>query len=139
MASMKKTYSELILLPTFEERYNYLRLDGLVGFTTFGSGRHINQAFYNSPEWRHFRREIILRDNGCDLGVVGCEIYGPVHVHHINPITIDDLINRSKTLLDPENVICVSEKTHKLLTFGADAPIQKPIERFENDTIPWKE
>lgn len=134
-----KTYSELILLPTFEERYEYLRLDGQIGFTTFGSLRHLNQRFYNSPEWKKFRREIILRDNGCDLGVKDCEIYGSVHVHHLNPITVNDLINRSKKLLDPENAICVSEQTHKLLSYGADAPLQKPIERFKNDTILWKE
>lgn len=134
---MKKTYSELISFLTFEERYNYLLLDGVIGKDTFGSKRYLNQTFYNSSEWRNFKRKIILRDNGCDLGVPGFEIYGSVHVHHINPITANDILDRSFCLLDPENVICVSEKTHKLLTYGAPPPTTI-VERFMYDTIPWK-
>lgn len=133
-----RTYSELILLPTFEERYEYLRLDGNIGDITFGSNRYLNQKFYNTPEWRRFRREIIIRDNGCDMGLEGFEIYGTIHVHHLNPITKEDILNHSACLFDPENVICVSSETHKLLTYGADAPSQRPIERFRNDTCPWR-
>ena len=133
-----RSYSELILLKTFEERFNYLKLDGVIGECTFGSGRYLNQKFYNTPEWRRFRNKIIIRDNGCDMGLDGYDIYGRIHIHHINPITKEDILNRSYCLFDPENVICLSEDTHKLLTYGADAPIQKPIERFKNDTCPWR-
>lgn len=133
-----KSYSELILLKTFEERYEYLRLDGIIGEYTFGSHRYLNQKFYSTPEWRRFRNEIIVRDNGCDMGLAGYDIYGIIHVHHINPITKQDILNRSRCLFDPENVICLSESTHKALTYGADVPIQKPIERFKNDTCPWR-
>ena len=133
-----KSYSELILLKTFEERYEYLRLDRIIGEYTFGSHRYLNQKFYNTPEWRKFRNEIIVRDNGCDMGLAGYDIYGRIHVHHINPITKQDILNRSRCLFDPENVICLSESTHKALTYGAYAPVQKPIERFKNDTCPWR-
>ena len=140
MNTMKiRTYSKLILLPTFEERYEYLRLDGIVGEDTFGFDRYLNQKFYNTPEWRRFRHQIIVRDNGCDMGLEGYEIYGKIYVHHINPITKQDIINRSKSLLDPENAICLSFDTHQAITYGAvDAPVQKPIERFKNDTCPWR-
>ena len=133
-----KSYSELMMLKTFKERYEYLRLDGIIGEYTFGSHRYLNQKFYNTPEWRKFRNKIIVRDNGCDMGLAGYDIYGRIHVHHINPITKQDILNRSRCLFDPENVICLSESTHKALTYGADAPVQKPIERFKNDTCPWR-
>lgn len=135
-----RTYSKLITLPTFEERFEYLKLNGVVADETFGSNRWINQAFYRSREWRDFRDRIIIRDNGCDLGVAGYEIHGPILIHHINPITYDDLINRSQCLLDPENVICTNMyTTHNAIHYGdASILITGPIERRPNDTIPWR-
>lgn len=135
---MIKTYSELITFNTFEDRYNYLKLNGVVGEDIFGHNRLLNQKFYNSIEWRRFRDSIIIRDNGCDLGVPGYEIPGIIHIHHLNPITKEDLINRSKCLVDPENVICISPTTHRYLTYGSDPPIYEIKERFKNDTCPWK-
>lgn len=134
-----KTYSELISLPTFKERYEYCRLDGLVGEETFGFDRYLNQIFYTSKEWRRFRREIILRDNGCDLGIKDREIGGIITVHHLNPITVDDVINRNSCLFDPENVICVCDNTHKAIHYGdSELLILEPIERTKHDTCPWR-
>lgn len=134
-----KTYSELILLPTFEERYRYLKLSGIVGEETFGLDRYLNQVFYTSPEWRRVRRDVIVRDNGCDLGIWDREIQGLITVHHINPITIDDILNRSEFLLNPEYLICSSDLTHKAIHYGDESLlITTPIERRPNDTCPWK-
>ena len=134
-----KTYSELISIPTYEERFDYLKLEGVVGKDTFGYDRYLNQAFYNSPEWKRFRRDIIIRDNGCDLACEGYEIRGKIILHHINPLTHDDLINRREVLFDPENIICVTHNTHNAIHYGdANLLITGPIERTANDTCPWR-
>ena len=135
-----KSYSELIKIPTYKERFEYLRLNGIVGKDTFGYDRYLNQAFYNSPEWRRFRRDIIIRDNGCDLACEGYEIRGKIILHHINPITQDDLISRRRDVLfDPENIICVTHNTHNAIHYGdANLLIIGPVERTANDTCPWK-
>ena len=134
-----RTYSELITIPTFEERYEYLRLGGEVGKETFGFERYLNQVFYKSREWKAFRRDIIVRDLGCDLGILDREIKGSVIIHHMRPITSDDIIQRSRWLLDPENAICVSDNTHKAIHYGDKSLlITEPIVRREFDTCPWK-
>lgn len=134
-----RTYSELILIPTFEERYKYLRLGGKVGEDTFGFDRYLNQIFYKDPEWLSVRDDVIFRDNGCDLGIEGREIYGRILVHHINPITKDDILNRAHKLFDLENLICTSKLTHDAIHYGDDSILFKdPIERRPNDTCPWK-
>lgn len=137
--SMNKTYSELIRLPTFLERYRYLKLGGRIGEDTFGYDRYLNQTLYRSAEWKRFRREIIVRDEGCDLGCEGYEIYGNILVHHINPITLEDVLNRDPKIFDPENVICVSHNTHNAIHYGDESLlITEPIVRRPNDTCPWK-
>lgn len=135
-----KTYSELIKIPTFIERYRYLRLGGKAGELTFGNERYLNQVFYRSKEWKTFRREIILRDEGCDMGVEGYSIIGTPIIHHINPITVEDLVNRADSILDPENVITVSIRTHNAIHYGDEEllTIDDIIERKPNDTIPWR-
>ena len=134
-----KTYSELITIPTFEERFEYLKLDGQVGVETFGFNRYLNQAFYKSDEWLSIRDYIITRDNGCDLGMEGYEIYGRILIHHINPITKDDIIQRSRILLDPENLITTVKRTHDAIHYGDSNLLMKaPIERRKNDTCPWR-
>ena len=135
----RKTYSELVQLTTFEERYRYLRLAGDVGKETFGYDRHLNQVFYSSLEWKKFRRDIIVRDMGCDLGVDGREINGLIIIHHIEPITVDDVLQRRACLLDPENAICVSFNTHNAIHYGDESLlVLAPIERIKNDTCPWR-
>lgn len=134
-----KTYSELITLPTFEERFEYLQLKGTVGQETFGFDRYLNQILYNSKEWKHLRNEIIVRDNGCDLALEGFEIHGRILIHHINPITIDDVIKRREMVFDPENLICVTHNTHNAIHYGDKSLlITGPIKRRANDTCPWK-
>ena len=136
-----KRYSELIKLQTFEERFKYLKLNGRVGEDTFGSSRYLNQSFYSSSEWRRFRREIILRDNGCDLGIEGREIPkgAKLFIHHINPISLDDLCENTDLLMDPDNVICCSYNTHQAIHFGDESILSLDIiERKPNDTIPWR-
>ena len=134
-----KTYSELITIPTFEERFEYLKLDGQVGVETFGFDRYLNQAFYKSDEWLSIRDYVITRDNGCDLGMEGYEIYGRILIHHINPITKDDIIQRSRILLDPENLITTVKRTHDAIHYGDSNLLMKaPIERRKNDTCPWR-
>ena len=134
-----KTYSELITIPTFEERFEYLKLDGQVGVETFGFNRYLNQAFYKSDEWLSIRDYVITRDNGCDLGMEGYEIYGQILIHHINPITKDDIIQRSRILLDPENLITTVKRTHDAIHYGDSNLLMKaPIERRKNDTCPWR-
>ena len=136
---MIKTYSEAILLPTFLERYQYLKIGGQVGAATFGYERYLNQTLYRTAEWKRFRREIIIRDEGCDLASEGYEIYGRILVHHINPITVEDIINRDPKVFDPENVICVSHDTHNAIHYGdEDLLMLGPIERKPNDTCPWR-
>lgn len=134
-----RTYSELITLPTFEERYEYLKLNGVVGEETFGFDRYINQLFYRSQEWRSVRNHVILRDNGCDLGVPGREINGRILIHHMNPITKEDILNRSDFLMNPEYLISTIDITHNAIHYGdANLLMKDPIERSKNDTCPWK-
>lgn len=135
-----KSYSELIRIPTFEERFEYLSLDGKVGEDTFGYDRWLNQVFYSSKEWRDFRRDIIIRDNGCDLGIPDREIRGLIILHHIVPIDKRDILDRNvDVLLNPDNVICVSRNTHLAIHYGDDSLIIKaPIVRSKNDTCPWR-
>lgn len=141
MKTMIRTYNELILLPTFDERFEYLKLlDGKIGAETFGQSRYINQAFYRSPEWKSLRNQIIIRDLGCDLGVEGYEIMKRAYIHHINPVTREQLINRDPIAWDPENLITVSQDTHNAIHFGLNPPpaMVKPIERIPGDTCPWR-
>lgn len=134
-----KTYSELIKLPTFIERYRYLKLDGKVGEATFGFQRWLNQELYHSRKWLSFRDEIIFRDNGCDLAVDGFEIYCPILIHHINPVTYDDIVNRNPIVFDSENAICTKLPTHNAIHFGDERLlVRTPIERTINDTCPWR-
>lgn len=136
---MMKTYSELIQIPTFEERFKYLKLNGVVGEETFGFKRWLNQEFYHSDEWMQFRDKIIIRDGGCDLGVDGFEIYGSVLIHHLNPITYEDILNRSPCVFDPDNVICTKHSTHNAIHYGDETLLLRtPVERTKNDTCPWR-
>lgn len=136
---MNRTYRECMQLPTFQERYRYLQIGGRVGKETFGFDRYLNQMLYRTPEWKRFRRDMIVRDNGCDLGCEGYEIYGNVLVHHINPITVDDVINRNPCIFDPNNVICTSLNTHNAIHYGDETLlITEPVVRKPNDTCPWK-
>lgn len=126
-------------LETFEERYQYLRLDGVVGEDTFGFDRYLNQTFYRSQRWKRVRDQVIIRDNGCDLGIEGHEIYGKVLIHHMNPITIRDIENESDFLLNPEYLICVTHNTHNAIHYGDEGLLMKgPIERTKNDMCPWR-
>ena len=134
-----KTYSELILLPTFEERFKYLQLNGRVGDDTFGFDRYINQKFYSSAEWKRIRDIVIMRDNGCDLALEGYEIYGRILIHHMNPITVKDVELSTEYLMNPEYLICVTHNTHNAIHYGDEKLINKgPIVRTKNDTCPWK-
>lgn len=139
MSMMNKSYLELIQIPTFQERYEYLKIGGRIGEETFGFDRHLNQTLYRSSEWKRFRRQIIIRDKGCDLGCEGYELYDKILIHHINPITIDDVLNRASCIFDPNNVICTSLNTHNAIHYGdSELLVTEPIERTKNDTCPWK-
>ena len=134
-----KTYTELSRLSTFEERYRYLRIGGSIGHETFGFDRYLNQVFYRSQKWKSIRDQVIIRDNGCDLGVDGYEIYGRIIVHHMNPITLKDIERESEFLLDPEFLICTVHNTHNAIHYGDEnLLIKAPIERSKNDTCPWR-
>ena len=137
---MTRRYSELRMMKTFEERFEYLKVIGLVGDETFGSNRFFNQSFYTSQTWKSIRNQVILRDNGCDLGIEDRPINGRmIIIHHMNPITLDDIENMTPNLLDPEYLICVSQLTHQALHYGDSKILPKgPIERFPNDTSPWR-
>lgn len=136
---MSRTYTELMSLPTYEERLEYLRLNGKVNEMTFGGNRYLNQRLYNSPEWKRARRNVILRDNGCDLGCPDRQIFGKVLIHHLEPITVEDLKNGAQRIFDPENLICVSAETHNDIHYGYKSPAPPVvIERTENDTAPWR-
>lgn len=136
---MMRTYKELIVFQTFKERFDYLKLNSTVGKDTFGFDRWLNQRFYNSAEWKHIRDFIIIRDNGCDLGIAGNDISGKILIHHMNPISIADIENRSDILLDPVYLICVSHNTHNAIHYGdSDLLLNNPIQRTKNDTCPWR-
>jgi hypothetical protein len=140
MSTKIRTYSELCSLPTYEERFQYLRLDGQVGADTFGYDRHLNQMVYQrDPRWKKARDTVIIRDNGCDLGIEGYEIRGKVIVHHMNPITIDDILNDRDWIFDPEYLICTVHNTHNAIHYGDERLLTlAPTERKPNDTCPWK-
>lgn len=134
-----KTYSELIKFNTFEDRYRYLKLDGKVGADTFGFDRYLNQIFYRSGKWKSVRDEVIIRDNGCDLGIEGREIHGRIIIHHMNPITIEDIEKESEYLINPEFLITTVLNTHNAIHYGDESLlILMPVERTRNDTCPWK-
>lgn len=134
-----RCYSELIRFPTFEDRLQYASIGGEVGARTFGGRRLLNQDFYRSREWKRARQAVLVRDLGCDLGVPERQIFGSVIVHHLNPILPEDLDGCFEALLDPEFMVCVSHETHNLLHYGAECSKQPVIvERFQNDTCPWR-
>lgn len=139
MIMIIRTYSELSKLKTFEERYRYLRLNGKVGEETFGFDRWLNQRFYKDPEWLSIRDKIIIRDNGCDLGIEDRKITGRIIVHHMNPITKEDILRRSDFLLNPDYLICTVKNTHDAIHYGDDSLlINEFVERSRNDTCPWR-
>lgn len=139
-----RNYTELARLPTFEERFQYLKLNGQVGRDTFGFDRVFNQRFYRSDEWKRIRDDVIVRDTGnqnacCDLGVPGYEIGERILIHHMNPITLDDITESSDFLLNPEYLIAVSHATHNAIHYGGDVKLySQPVNRRPNDTCPWK-
>lgn len=137
---MNRTYLELITLPTFEERFKYLQLNGAVGRDTFGFDRYLNQYIYQrSQRWKSVRDKIIVRDNGCDLGVEGYSIYGRIIIHHMNPISVEDILSDRDWIFDPEFLICVSHRTHNAIHYGDESLLpQTLIERTKNDTCPWR-
>ena len=134
-----KNYQTLIRLDTFEERFNYLALDGIVGEDTFGTRRYLNQTFYSSSDWHHFRDQIIVRDMGCEMALEGHEIFESIVIHHINPLRIEDLLNGSANLMDPDNVVCVSDRLHRAIHYGSiQLVLPMYISRTPNDTCPWR-
>lgn len=136
---MYRTYSELIKISAFEDRFEYLNLSGIVSETTFGGHRYLNQTLYKSDKWKRTRREVILRDNGCDLAHEDYLINGSVLIHHINPITIDDILQERPCVFDLENLICTTLKTHNAIHYGTKELLQKgPIIRKKNDTCLWR-
>ena len=141
MSSQKliRTYSDLVKLGTFVERYQYLKLHGVVGGDTFGFDRYLNQVLYRSKEWRDLRHRIIVRDNGCDMALEGWDICGPVTVHHMNPLTVKDVDERNPDIFEPEFLVCVSHNTHNAIHYSDESLLPKePIERRAGDTCPWK-
>ena len=136
---VNRCYSELVLLPTFEERYRYLRVPGFVGQETFGFDRYMNQFFYRSPEWKRVRDMVIVRDLGCDLGIEGREIYDKIIIHHMNPILPRDIRSRNEMILDPEYLITTSNRTHQAIHYGDESLlITLPKPRMKDDTCPWR-
>lgn len=134
-----RSYSELITIPTFEARFEYLKLDGLVGEETFGFDRYLNQTFYRSQEWKSIRDFVIVRDLGCDLAIEDYEIHGKIYIHHMNPIRAADITTKSRMLLDPEFLISTTHNTHNAIHYGDKNLLAiGPIERSKNDTCPWK-
>lgn len=138
--SMKiRTYSELMSLPTFKDRFRYLKLGGMVGDDTFGFDRYLNQRFYKSDEWLQVRDEVIIRDNACDLGVDGMDINSRILIHHMNPITKYDILNRTDLLLNPEYLICTTKRTHDAIHYGDENILfDALVTRQKNDTCPWR-
>lgn len=134
-----RTYTELSRLKTFEERFNYLKLQGVVGKSTFGYDRYLNQMLYASNKWKRTRDNIIIRDNGCDLGIDGYSIHSRIIIHHMNPISLDDIEQERDVVFNPEFLICTAHNTHNAIHFGDENLLPKmPIERKRNDTCPWK-
>lgn len=135
-----RNYTELSKLKTFDERYEYLKLCGVVGETTFGFDRYLNQAFYRMSEWRNIRNHVIARDSACDLGIEGYDLYDHIIIHHMNPVTLDSIKDDKALLLDPEFLICVSHKTHNAIHYGDSSyrAVNKIIERKPYDTCPWR-
>lgn len=134
-----RCYRELKRLPTFEERYEYLRIGGMVGESTFGFERYLNQMLYNSAAWRKVRDQVIIRDNGCDLGIDGFQIHDHILVHHMNPITVQQVEESAAEIFDPEFLICCSYPTHNAIHYGDKSLLlQLPAERQPNDMCPWK-
>lgn len=132
-----RSYSELRRLDTFDERFDYLSLVGQVGEPTFGSNRWVNQRFYTSPQWKQVRDYVLVRDNGCDLGLPGYEVHHGLLVHHMNPMTVDDIVEGQDWILDPEFLICTSKQTHNALHYGGESPRQRVVERRAGDTKLW--
>lgn len=134
-----RTYSELIKLLTLAERFDYLKLGGVIGEDTFGFERYLNQNFYRSAVWKKIRNQVIIRDNGCEMGLEDYPISGRIIIHHMNPVDSDDIIHQRDILLNPEFLICVGNQTHNAIHYGSiDLLPQDPIERKPNDTCPWK-
>lgn len=135
-----RTYSELIKLPTFKERFEYLKLGGVIGEETFGFDRYLNQVFYKSREWKKLRNDIIVRDNGCDLAMPDREIIDQtILIHHMNPLTKEDILNMTEFVLNPEYLICTILNTHNAIHYGnSDLLYQEPIVRYKNDMCPWR-
>lgn len=134
-----RTYSELVSLPSYLDRYKYLKIGSKVGVATFGFNRYLNQSFYQSSAWKRVRDQVIIRDNGCDLAHEDYPIAGRIYIHHLNPIQIDDLEDFNPDVLDPNNLVCVSFDTHQAIHYGDESLLPKdPVERFENDQIPWR-
>lgn len=135
-----KRYSELITIPTYKERLEYLWCGGKIGVPTFGGRRYLNQVLYSSPEWKHFRRQIIIRDKGCDLALESYKILDCIYIHHIVPLTEQDVLNRNSCIFDDENVVCVSKRSHDFIHYGCKEDLQfmDQIERHPNDTCPWR-
>lgn len=137
---MIRTYDEIIKRQTFLQRFNYLKLGDKIGKETFGYDRYLNQRFYKTPEWKKIRDEIIIRDDGCDLGHPDFPIYGRIIIHHMNPLTKDDILHSTEYLLDPKYLICVSHDTHNAIHYGSSdlLLIDEPVIRKPNDTCPWR-
>lgn len=133
-----RTYSELNSISTFEGRFRYLALRGTVGAPTFGFERYINQQFYTSRQWKHIRNHVIARDEGCDLGIEGYEVFDRIVIHHMNPMTIDDISNGDESILDPEFLITTTHKTHNAIHYGDERQLPRPfVERKPGDTKLW--
>lgn len=133
-----RCYSELVRIPTFRERYEYLKLNGVVSEMTFGGNRYINQAFYQTREWQRVRQKVILRDMACDLGIPGYELDSGIYIHHMNPITLEDLEEANDFVFNPEYLITTSFRTHQAIHYGSSDQLPSlPIERRPGDTCPW--
>lgn len=137
---MIRTYSQMISLPTYEERLEYLRLGSVVSELVFSGHRYLNQALYKSPEWKRARRNVIARDNGCDLAIPDRQIFDRIYIHHIEPLRIDDLLEGSDKVFNEDNLVCVSFDTHQMIHYGRKErnTLALPSERSRNDMAPWK-
>ena len=135
---MIRTFSDLSRIDSFEDRYKYLQLRGEVGWATFGFDRYMNQQFYRSSEWRHVRQHVIARDQGCDLGVDGYEIFDRIYIHHMNPMTVEDIEHGNNEILDPEFLISTTMNTHNAIHFGDESLLPRPhVDRRPGDTKLW--